>query len=110
MPAAPDAQGEDLASLWGGAAGGIRRGVGGEFHSCNWTDPVVPMRMWRTPRWKYIETAARDDELYDLEADPGEMHNRIPDPSLSSRLGELREELHQWLAHTGDPFPDVPRP
>lgn len=69
----------------------------------------MPLRIWRTQRWKYIETAAGDNELYDLETAPGEMHNRIADPSLSSRLGELREPLHQWLAHTGDPFPDVPR-
>ena len=36
-----------------------------------------PLRAARTTRWKFIE--APRPELYDLEADPGEVHNRVDD-------------------------------
>ncbi len=36
-----------------------------------------PLRAARTARWKFIE--APRPELYDLESDPGELHNRVND-------------------------------
>jgi len=36
-----------------------------------------PLRAARTARWKFIE--APHPELYDLETDPGEVHNRVND-------------------------------
>jgi choline-sulfatase len=36
-----------------------------------------PLRAARTTRWKFIE--APHPELYDLESDPGELHNRVND-------------------------------
>ena len=56
----------------------------------------------RTDRWKYIHYPELDgmDELYDLAADPGEIHNRIADPSAQPALRMLQAELERLLAET----------
>lgn len=61
-------------------------------------------RMIRTPRWKYIWNATDVDELYDLERDPGELINRIDDPSCAGELRELRQRLYAWMESIGDPM------
>jgi len=54
----------------------------------------------RTERWKYMRYSGLDgmDELYDLQADPCEMKNRIGDPAAASALHELKAELTALLA------------
>jgi hypothetical protein len=42
------------------------------------------------------------EELYDLEADPHELHNLAGDPRYAQELAELRQLLAQWEHHTGD--------
>jgi N-acetylglucosamine-6-sulfatase len=53
----------------------------------------------RTDRWKYIRyTDLKDvDELYDLQADPYELRNRIGDTTAAKVLDELRGELRKLL-------------
>jgi arylsulfatase A-like enzyme len=59
--------------------------------------------MIRTERWKYVaRLAGQLEELYDLEADPGELVNRIDDEGLRDVVAELRNELLQWFLRTGD--------
>ena len=53
-------------------------------------------RMVRTARWKYVWNMTDVDELYDLAADPAELHNRIADPAAADALADLR---HRLLAH-----------
>ena len=36
---------------------------------------LYSQRMVRDRRWKYIWNATAEDELYDLETDPGELYN-----------------------------------
>ena len=56
----------------------------------------------RTDRWKLIHYPDFDgmDELYDLASDPGEVTNRIGDPSAQGTLRELRGELKSLLEAT----------
>ncbi|GGK27430.1 acetylglucosamine-6-sulfatase [Yeosuana aromativorans] len=49
----------------------------------------------RTEKYKLVDDFLSDDidELYDLENDPGEMHNLINDPEYDSIEKDLREKL-----------------
>jgi arylsulfatase A-like enzyme len=42
------------------------------------------------------------EELYDLEADPHEIHNLAEDPAYAEQLERHREILADWIAETGD--------
>ncbi len=50
-----------------------------------------------TPRPKW--------ELYDLQRDPGEIHNRFDDPAYGKVLMELQEALAKWTKDTDDYLP-----
>jgi arylsulfatase A-like enzyme len=63
---------------------------------------LYSQRMVRDARWKYVWNAVDVDELYDLEADPGELHNRTADPTCSEDLRRLRHRLVEWMQETGD--------
>jgi arylsulfatase A-like enzyme len=45
------------------------------------------------------------EELYDLDADPHELHNLAKDPSYAEVLGELRRSLAGWQRATDDRMP-----
>ena len=47
----------------------------------------------RGERWKYVVYATRDEELYDLELDPGELENLAFDPAQRARVASLRRDL-----------------
>ena len=61
--------------------------------------------MGRTRDYKYVRRLYEQDELYDLRADPGELHNRIDDPSLAGVLAQLKERLLTFYLETGDVVP-----
>jgi arylsulfatase A-like enzyme len=61
--------------------------------------------MCRTRRYKYVRRLLETDELYDLEADPQELHNRIHDPSLAGVLRELQDRLLTFYQETCDVVP-----
>ena len=63
---------------------------------------LYSQRMVRETRWKYVWNATAVDELYDLEADPGELHNLAGDPGYGSELRRLRHRLVHWMQETGD--------
>ena len=63
---------------------------------------LYSQRMVRDPRWKYVWNAAAEDELYDLTADPGELHNHATDPDAQPELDRLRPRLVQWMEATED--------
>ena len=65
----------------------------------------VPIRMVRTPRWKYVRYAGYGEELYDLDADPGELHNLAGETRAASEHTRLARELDEWMVRTADPFP-----
>jgi arylsulfatase A-like enzyme len=93
----------------------------------NWTDDVLVQisesqvgRALRTGRWKYSAVAPDadgwdtpaaehyvDDCLYDLEADPDELHNLAGDPACAGVLDHLRSHLIQRVAESGEAPPTI---
>jgi len=61
--------------------------------------------MCRTKEFKYVRRLYESDELYDLRADPAELHNRIDDPSLANVLAQLKERLLTFYVETCDVVP-----
>lgn len=61
-------------------------------------------RAIRTEKYKYVWNMTDIDELYDLEADPGEKKNLIGDPDMEEVLRDLRLRLYGMLAETKDRF------
>jgi arylsulfatase A-like enzyme len=53
--------------------------------------------------WKYGWNAAGADELYNLSADPYEMHNRAKDPGCAERVRDFKRLLLDWMEETGVP-------
>lgn len=103
--------GVSISSLSGGGTDPVRPGIAGEFHSANWAAcPVLPLRMWRTKEFKYVESQMGDSELYDLTADPQERNNVIDDPASQGKLAEMKDELSRWLKRTEDTWPEVAQP
>ncbi len=43
-------------------------------------------------------------ELYDLDADPDELHNLADDPQHAKRFAELQDKLKAWQKQTRDPW------
>ncbi len=66
---------------------------------------TTPGRMLRTSRYKYIHyLEGNGEELYDLEADPGETRTLVDDPDYATVLATHRRLLDEYLQETGDPY------
>ncbi len=57
------------------------------------------MTMLRTARWKYIHFDGLAPQLFDLQADPGELVDLGRDPALEGVRRDMRERLFEWMAH-----------
>jgi arylsulfatase A-like enzyme len=68
--------------------------------------------MIRSGYWKYVLNASvwngefehKMDELYNLQDDPSEVHNLAQDEAHRLRIASMREQIYQWLEHTGHPY------
>ena len=49
-------------------------------------------------------TASAEDELYDLDLDPGEVRNLATDPAYGDQLARLRRRLVAWMEEIDDPL------
>ncbi|RYH07868.1 sulfatase-like hydrolase/transferase [Tropicimonas sp. IMCC6043] len=56
--------------------------------------------------WKFIFTPGDEDELYDLNADPDELDNRIDDPAAKAVLDRMRDLMIAETARQEDPLRD----
>ena len=56
----------------------------------------------RSGRWKYCHTPGDVEELYDLEADPDELHNLADRPEHAAVIQQHREHILDWLIRTED--------
>ena len=95
--------GRDIAPLVGGGSGAVREEAVTEFA---WSRSV------RAGRWRYVHYP-RDmfpeehpdgfGELYDVEADPWELHNLYFDDGQRDTVESLRHRLLDWLLTTTRP-------
>lgn len=65
---------------------------------------VNPMRMVRTPEYKYNYNVGLPEELYDLRTDPDELTNLAGDPARLRVKRNLKAYLDRWIKATDDPF------
>jgi arylsulfatase A-like enzyme len=66
------------------------------------------VRAIRTDRWKYIERFAQEpNELYDLQADPAELHNLIDDPEFDETQRKLAAQMKGYFDRVADPKWDL---
>lgn len=72
-----------------------------EFHGHHFP---YPQRMIRTADYKLVVNPGDRNELYDLRADPHELHNRYDHPELADVRGALMSRLYQILRERGDNF------
>jgi uncharacterized sulfatase len=63
-----------------------------------------PIRCICDGRFKLSINLMATDELYDLEADPGEMHNLIESAEHKSVRNALHDRLLDWMNISRDPF------
>jgi arylsulfatase A-like enzyme len=61
-------------------------------------DEYGPVRMIRTPEWKYVHRyPCGPHELFDLAGDPGERKNLAGEEPRRALVGELRTRLARWF-------------
>ncbi|SEH02167.1 Arylsulfatase A [Nonomuraea solani] len=64
----------------------------------------------RDRRWSYVHRLYAPPELYDREADPGELVNLAGRPEVADVEGRLRDAVLRWLLETADVLPLEPHP
>jgi arylsulfatase A-like enzyme len=94
---APDVDGRSLVLILRGAKSEIYPFIVGYFHDSQ--------RMIREANWKLIWYPKINRwQLFDVAADPGELHDLIGDASQKYRIADLRRKLSEWLKEHGDPL------
>ncbi len=70
-----------------------------EYHGTRF--PLMQRILWQGP-WKFVFNGFDFDELYNLQHDPHEMHNRVNDPELQPRVESMMTEIWRRVRETGD--------
>lgn len=94
--------GQSLVPLFEGASTNGRSDILSMYHGNQFG--LFSQRMVRDYRWKYVWNPTAEDELYDLENDPGELVNRATDPAYRHELARLRLRLVEWMEAIADPL------
>ena len=71
-----------------------------EYHG--YESALCSQRMVRTRSWKYIYNPCFEDELYDVESDPGELNNLVSKLGYKHVLRRMKARLVSWLERTHD--------
>ena len=61
---------------------------------------LATIRMVRTDKWKYVYNPFSEDELYDLESDPGELNNLAGRIAFGHELRRMKTRMATWLRET----------
>lgn len=56
----------------------------------------------RTDRWAFMRYTDGSEELYDMDADPGQFTNLAKQPAPAATLAKLRQQLDQRMKSSGD--------
>ncbi|MBN1642104.1 MAG: sulfatase [Anaerolineae bacterium] len=136
VPTPAHVQGQSMAAWARGEAGPERAYVAAEKNYTNYYDPSRMVRSgavkyirkglrtcifdflipeieqsaagFRSPEvFGFYSSRRRTEELYDLEADPGELHNLADDPEAADALAALRATMDAHLQAVDDPFAHV---
>ncbi|HEX29010.1 TPA: DUF4976 domain-containing protein, partial [Candidatus Poribacteria bacterium] len=99
VPVPETFRGKDLLAVISGE-GDDRQDVFSMYHGNQFG--LYTQRMVRDRKWKYVWNATAEDELYDLETDPGEINNLASDPRYAGELERLRGRLVAWMEEIGD--------
>ncbi|MGC9349284.1 MAG: sulfatase family protein [Anaerolineae bacterium] len=96
-------EGHSLYPLLTGAGVGTERPyvVSQYYSKQRWVNPI---RMIRTPEYKYNVYLVHGEELYDLKNDPHECVNLAEDPGYAGVRRRLSSELDHWIETHRDPF------
>ena len=73
-------------------------------------DRVLIVRWLRTERWKYAFYSNDIDELYELTADPYELHNLAGEQAYAAVVELFRRRIVEWMEETRDPLLTKLRP
>ncbi|UUZ86958.1 DUF4976 domain-containing protein [Paenibacillus sp. P26] len=98
--AAPPARHDSPAFAAGGKPEGWREEVVATYNGQQFG--LYTRRMIRTREWKYVWNPTDVDELYDLQADPHELHNVVRHPEHFDSLRTLRRRMYETLHQEGD--------
>ena len=71
------------------------------YHGAEEPEQLAAHVMVRDENWKYIWNRFDINELYDLNADPGEMNNVAGDTSHRNRVASMRGQIAEMICHTG---------
>jgi len=93
-----------LAALEGRPLPNPRRAAYLEFHGIRYL--YSQRALVSRDGYKYIFNAGDFDEMYDLNQDPGELHNRIASPEYGEVVARLRQEFKATALRLGDPICD----
>jgi arylsulfatase A-like enzyme len=94
--------GVDLSPVMQDPASECRTEIFAEYHGKQqWKCPI---RTIRTVQWKYNFSISGEEELYDLESDPGELHNLSKSAEHTQTRLALSKQLHAWREKTRDPL------
>ena len=97
----PALDSRNLLPLVGGEDVDWQQDVLCEFHGHHFP---YPQRMLRDRRYKLVVNPESVNELYDLEADPDELHNRYEHPEFEEIRARMMHRLYTALVERGDNF------
>ena len=74
--------------------------VGDEGYWKSWREKSFRNEHAASVLWRYHNRPA--EELYDMTADPHELHNLAGDPQYAAKLEEMRADMAEWRRQQGD--------